>query len=458
MKTYDVTKKRILFLGINFKPELTGIGKYTGEMADWLVSHDYECNVVTSFPYYPDWKVQKPYRGLFYKKERDKRERLCIYRCPLYVPKQPSGLKRILQEMTFFFTSFFVICWLLFKPAHDRIFCMAPPFHLAFLAMFYRFFKGGKIIYHVQDLQIEAARDLKVIKVQAVFKLLFALEKFIMKRVDFISTISTGMRSKIETKIERKVLLFPNWVDTNSFYPLEDKAFLRSKWGFLPEEKLVLYSGSIGEKQGLESLITIADGLRNNTQIKFIICGNGPYKDKLMNLVTERILPNFLFLPLQPLSLFNELLNIADVHLILQKRNACDLVMPSKLSPILSVGGLALITAETDSSLCQLINQYAMGVVISCENEGLLGKAILHCCEQDYSAMNSNGRSYAEKFLNRDFVIEQMMLQVQAPDVKEEIAVIDEPPISYRPVQSTYVQHASANANAIDMSKLNQVK
>jgi colanic acid biosynthesis glycosyl transferase WcaI len=29
---------KILLYGINFAPELTGIGKYTGEMAAWLAS------------------------------------------------------------------------------------------------------------------------------------------------------------------------------------------------------------------------------------------------------------------------------------------------------------------------------------------------------------------------------------------------------------------------------------
>jgi colanic acid biosynthesis glycosyl transferase WcaI len=41
-------KKRILIIGINFSPEPTGIGKYTGEMALWLSENGYSCDVITS--------------------------------------------------------------------------------------------------------------------------------------------------------------------------------------------------------------------------------------------------------------------------------------------------------------------------------------------------------------------------------------------------------------------------
>jgi len=52
---------RILIHGINHFPELTGIGKYTGEMAEWLVSRGHEVRVVTAPPYYPEWRIADGY-------------------------------------------------------------------------------------------------------------------------------------------------------------------------------------------------------------------------------------------------------------------------------------------------------------------------------------------------------------------------------------------------------------
>lgn len=405
MKTED---KSILIIGINYSPELTGIGKYTGEMGEWLSANGYRCSIVTSFPYYPNWKVQPPYSGRFYKKEVRDGGRQVIYRCPLYVPKVPGGLKRIIHEASFFTAAFFTIFYLLFKPRHTHIFCIAPPFHLGFLALFYRFFKGGKLNYHIQDLQIEAARDLKVVKAGFVFKVLFAMERFIMKRVDSVSSISTGMLNKITLKSKHKPVFFPNWVDTDRFFPLEKRTELKSEWGFGPNDKIVLYSGSIGEKQGLDALVDIAVRCLQQPEIKFIICGTGPYKQKLEKLATDKGAINLTFFPLQPMDVFNSFLNLADVHLVLQKNEASDLVMPSKLTTILSAGGLVIATAVEGTSLYTDISSHKMGIIIPPEDNESLYEAILKACSGDHSPERANSRSYAENFLNKQAILERM--------------------------------------------------
>ena len=184
-------KKRILVLGINCLPELTGIGKYTGEMIQWLANDGHQVTMVTGFPYYPNWQVQQPYHGNFYKTEKLCNDNLTIHRCPLYVPKDPSGLKRLLHEANFFMSAGMMVFKLLFKRKQDLIFCIAPPFHLAILALMYRFIRGGKIVYHIQDLQIEAAKELNMLKHDWMFDALFGLESFILRKMNFVSTISS---------------------------------------------------------------------------------------------------------------------------------------------------------------------------------------------------------------------------------------------------------------------------
>ena len=348
---------------------------------------------------------QKPYSGNFYKKEVLKNGKLTLYRCPFYVPKNPGGLKRVMHEASFFLSAFFMIVRMLFKPGHDYIFCVAPPFHLGFLGLFYRFFKGGKLIYHIQDLQIEAARDLKVLKPEAVFKWMFRMERFILKNANYISSISAGMIKKITLKAEREIIFFPNWVNTDMFFPIPDRNLIKKEWGFKPDNQVVLYSGSIGEKQGLETLIDIAVKLRVNSRIQFLICGTGPYKQKLIELAKSAGADNMHFLPLQELDVFNRFLNMADVHLILQKANASDLMMPSKLNTILASGGLALATAEAGSSLYEVIKDHKMGMVIPPENAKELYEAILKCCTGNYSLQRINARIYAEQYLEKESIL-----------------------------------------------------
>ena len=60
---------KILIYGINYHPELTGIGKYTGELAEWLAKRGNKVKVVTAPPYYPKWKIDKEYSSYRYQIE-----------------------------------------------------------------------------------------------------------------------------------------------------------------------------------------------------------------------------------------------------------------------------------------------------------------------------------------------------------------------------------------------------
>ena len=269
------------------------------------------------------------------------------------------------------------------------------------------------MVYHIQDLQIEAARDLGVIKNQSLFAVMLKMEKFIMKRASYVSTISEGMLEKVALKTDKRILMFPNWVDVEEFHPINKRDELKKQWGFTPADKIVLYSGSIGEKQGLESLISIANDFQHHASIQFIICGNGPYRNKLQQMASDKKLFNISFLPLQPLHIFNEFLNMSDVHLVLQKKNACDLMMPSKLAGILSSGGLALVTAEQGSTLHKIIREHNMGVVINCEDESLLASTILACCSGDHQVRTLNARAYAMRELNREVILKRLFSELE---------------------------------------------
>lgn len=220
----------------------------------------------------------------------------------------------------------------------------------------------------------------------------------------------------MKDKSNKEVLFFPNWVDTNSFYPLTGTDALKKDFGFLPSDKIVLYSGAIGEKQGIESIIYSAEKLSYLKDVKFVICGSGPYKEKL-NLLKESLnLDNVIFMALQPHEKFNMFLNIADLHLVLQKSNAGDLVMPSKLSTILAVGGLALVTAHPDTSLYNYLSANNMGILIEPENQEVLTKAIEKAIHEDNLEIKKNARTYAVGYLSMDNILARYMQQVDGED------------------------------------------
>ncbi|MEO8110613.1 MAG: WcaI family glycosyltransferase [Ginsengibacter sp.] len=408
-------RKRILFIGGNFSPEPTGIGKYSGEMIDCLSAQGFECTVVTTFPYYPQWKVVAPYNkiSIWYKKEIDapadkSSENVTVIRCPHYIPKKPTGLKRIISDLSFFLSSSIIIFGLLFKKKHDFVITVAPPFALGFLGIIYKKIKGAKFLYHVQDLQIEAAQNLGIVKNKFLLKSLFSIEKCIFRNTDYLSSISEGMIKRIKDKANQEVLSLPNWVDIDKFFPIENKSKLKADFQFKEHDKIVLYSGAIGEKQGLEAILQSAKNLEADVDLKFVICGSGPYKQNLVHLKKQMNLHNVFFLPLQPSEKLNSLLNMADVHLVLQKDGASDLVMPSKLSTILAVGGVAIVTARPGSSLYSIIDSNNAGLLIEPESQSALDAAIKYAISTEHKEIEINARQYAEKNLSIHEILSEL--------------------------------------------------
>jgi colanic acid biosynthesis glycosyl transferase WcaI len=400
--------KRILLIGGNFYPELTGIGKYNGEMMQWLAEQGNTCTVITTYPYYPDWNIKAPYykKSFWFTKEYKTvnsfpNNPIKIYRCPHFVPANPTGLTRIISDVSFCVSATVMVFVLLFKKKYNYFITVSPPFLTGIYAIIYKKIRGGKFFYHIQDLQIDAAADLQMIKSPVLIKFLFSIEKFIMKHADMISSISEGMISRIKEKSSKSnITFFPNWVDTSLFYPLPEKDSLKEAFGFKPTDKIVLYSGAIGEKQGLEAIFYAAENLKNIPDLKFVICGSGPYKKKLEALKASLQIQNVTFMPLQPAESLNQFLNMADVHLVLQKANASDLVMPSKLTPILAVGGLAVITAPAQSSLYNIIHKYQIGILAEPENQTALTNAIHLALNQLNGSITDNARNYAKNFLS----------------------------------------------------------
>ncbi|RYY35304.1 MAG: colanic acid biosynthesis glycosyltransferase WcaI [Sphingobacteriaceae bacterium] len=395
---------RILVFGINYAPELTGIGKYTGEMCEWLAAEGHEVNMITAMPYYPEWSVHPSYKGKWWHTE--KMNGVNVHRCPLYVPKDVSAMKRIIHEFTFLLSS--LVYWLkfFFGKKQDVVMCIVPAFHLGFLSLLYSKIRGAKMIYHVQDLQVDAAKQLDLIKNKTFLNLLFKMEYFILKHSTYVSTISKGMLNKILQKgiPEAKTFMLYNWVDTQHIRPLPASESLRSRLGLTPADKVVVYSGNLGEKQGLEIIVEAATTLHD---VKFLIFGSGGGKEKLQELVKQSGVTNVSFYGFLPYAELPNLLATGDIHLVLQKSSAADLVMPSKLTSILAAGGCSIVTALPGTSLYDIIHENSMGLLIAPDSAALLTECIANAFNSDLDAIRANAREYARQNLDKDFILKR---------------------------------------------------
>ena len=409
----DKKLMRILIYGINYYPELTGIGKYTGEMASWFVQQGHDVSVFTAMPYYPEWKIHSSYKGkLWYKEIIDG---VKVYRCPFYVPKTVNSKKRIIHEFSFLSSSIFRWITVLFKKKYDLVITVAPPFHIGIFPYFYSRLRKTIIVNHIQDLQIDAAKDLNMLSNQKALDLMLKLEKFLFMRSDFVSTLTQGMKERILKKgiDENKIIMLPNWVDIDFIRPLSRKQSLREQFNIPTDDTVILYSGNMGKKQGLDLIINVAELYKCRFDIHFIMVGAGSEKDSLEKKAIDKGLLNMKFYPLQPYEKLPALLATADIHLVLQRKDASDLVMPSKLTGILAAGGCAIVTAVAGTSLYEDIRNHNMGILCDPESEEALKDAIDMILLEDTSIFKANARKYAEDYLNRDRILNSFFSQIE---------------------------------------------
>jgi colanic acid biosynthesis glycosyl transferase WcaI len=396
---------KILICGINYAPDLTGIGKYTGEMGSWLAKNGHSVDVITGMPYYPQWKVDAAYKKRWWHKEYI--EGVKVYRCPLYVPGKVSSLKRIIHEFSFVLSTLPIWIKKMFSKKYDVVISVSPPFHLGVLPLLYAKLRGTRIVTHIQDLQVDVAKELNMINNQRLLNTMFAMEKFILKGSSAVSTISKGLLNKIKDKgiLAANCLLFPNWVDETIIRPVTKEKSLRREFGLTNDDKVILYSGNLGEKQGLENIIEAAKSFREDVSVKFVIVGSGGGEVKLKEAVTEAGLTNILFHPLVSYEKLPALLAIADLHLVLQKKNAADLVMPSKLTSILAAGGCPLVTASEGSTLHKLIHKNQMGIVVEPDDHAMLARGIRFALDNSLEKFRNNARYYASRYLSKEVIL-----------------------------------------------------
>jgi colanic acid biosynthesis glycosyl transferase WcaI len=418
---------RILICGINYAPEMTGIGKYTGEMCNWLAANGHTVEVITAMPYYPQWEIDKNYKRKWWHKEYI--DGVKVYRCPLYVPKKISSAKRIIHEFSFVLSTLPVWIKKLFSKKYDVVVSVSPPFHLGAFPLLYSKLRRTKMITHIQDLQVDVAKDLKMINNKHLLNAMFGVEKFILKQSTAVSSISKGMLKKISEKgiAASSCILFPNWVDANVIYPLSKEHSLRAAYGIPQTDKVILYSGNLGEKQGLENIIEAAKSFRNDDSVKFVIVGTGGGEMKLKEMVKESGLTNIRFFPLVSYERLPNLLAIADLHLVLQKGNASDLVMPSKLTSILASGGCPLVTAHADSSLYKVIKKHDMGLVVEPDDPVALTEGIRYALNTDLNGYRTNARYYAANHLSKDVILrnwENSLLDLNNKVLEKDVSVV----------------------------------
>ena len=365
---------RVLIVGLNYAPEPVGIGPYTQGLAQALVEAGAEVSAAVAKPYYPQWRVSDAYAGGGWRHEMDGAVR--VTRCPIYVPAQPSGLKRVVHLASFMLSSLFPALRAALRRGEqpDLVFTVAPALLGVPTAWLAAKLAGAKLWIHVQDFEVEAALATGLMPADGLAaRLARWVENRLLQLGDRVSTISPQMCAKlIEKGVAReRVFEMRNWSDARFAADPAGAEAIRRDWG-LSGKVVALYSGNIARKQGIEILVEAAHLLRTRDDIALVICGEGPNRAELERLAAG--LGNVQLHDLQPAERMGAMLTMADLHLLPQIAGAADLVLPSKLTNMLASGRPVVATTEPGTGLYTEVD--GCGVVTAPGDAAALARAI----------------------------------------------------------------------------------
>ena len=399
---------RLLIHGMNYAPELLGIGRYTGELGTYLAARAHQVTVLTAAPYYPQWRVQEDYRP-----QRWRREWLDgveVLRAPQYVPARVSGLGRLLQECSFDASCLYWWSTCLLERPWDAMVAVCPPMTSGLVPGLLARRLAVPLVIHVQDLQLDAARELGILRQPLLLAGLTWLELHLFRQARAVTTISRSMAARLAAKgvPPARLQVLPNWADLDKVRPGPRLNALRRELG-LTSETVVLYAGNLGEKQGLEVILEAAALTRGKPSIRYLVAGEGAARDRIKLRAQDLGLDNLTFLPLQSNSRLPLLLAAADLHLVVQRQKAADLVMPSKLTNIMAAGRPFIATAGEGTELARVTTESRAGLVVPPEDGRALAQAVLGLAG-DPGARKKMGvlaRRYAEAFWDRERILRQ---------------------------------------------------
>lgn len=391
---------RILFLTQYYPPEVGAPQNRLHELALRLKSKGAEVEVLTAMPNYPKMEIEESYRGGKIKEEYI--DGIKVYRSGIFVSKSSSIIHRLLNYFSFVFTSYFKGRKLV---NYDFLLVESPPLFLGYSAMGLAKKLKAKLIFNVSDLWPESAEKLDLVSNKYLLKLAYDLEKKCYNKAKLVTGQTQGIVDDIKGRFPSKdVFWLPNGVDLEYYNPNQIKSDFRLKNGFEASDLLFFYGGIIGHAQGLEVILEAANQLKAYPNIKFIIQGAGPEKERLLVLKEKLKLDNVFFFNAVNKNEMPSILKGVDVALVpLKKLELFTGAIPSKIFEALAMEKALLLGVDGEAKK-HFIDKADSGYFFEPENvKDLVDKIVkLEQNPEELKRKGQKGRAYVNEYFNRN--------------------------------------------------------
>ena len=272
-----------------------------------------------------------------------------------------SAFKRIFTWAIFTIHSFFYVLFAGRKK--ELIIITSPPF-IVFTGWFFKMIRGQKYHLIIWDLYPDVLVNFGVLKeTSLITKAWKKMNKKCFDKATSIFTIGIHLSDAIKKYTTCEPQIIQNWANTDFIKPLPRSENPFAKKYQLENKLVVMYSGNMGMTHDIESIVNTAEILKDNSQIQFLIIGEGAKKAKISRIIEEKKLKNILLLPYQEKEMLPFSLTAADIGIVTLSEGAESVSVPSKTYYTLASGAAILALASIESELALLIKKYNCGII-----------------------------------------------------------------------------------------------
>ena len=389
-------KLRLIVLCPHFEPDMAPTGVVMTRIVHELAARGHELHVVTSLPWYRKHQVETGWAGALWRIEKTTWG--SISRVQPFAGQTKSNLVR--RAVGFILFSYFVGLRALFAGGFwrraDGVLAMSPPLTLGLIGWHTKLFRGGKLVFNIQDVFPDAAFETGAISNQRVIAAASWLERVSYRRSDSVVLLSDDLANNVQRKLDQKfhkrIRVIPNFVDTQAIVPMSRLTNYRRELG-VDESLVVMYAGNVGFSQSLELMIEAARVLPN---VIFVINGEGAARKSLE--AKAHALSNVKFGDYQDASRLSEVLATGDLHVVPLRRGLGSVSVPSKTYSILAAGRPICAAIDLDTEVPRILAAANAGVCVEPDNQAAFVSAIAAMISDRKSLeeMGASGRKWVE--------------------------------------------------------------
>ncbi|MDA7926712.1 glycosyltransferase family 4 protein [Verrucomicrobiales bacterium] len=403
---------KVLILSQYFWPESFQIN----EIAKTLQEKGVEVEVLTGKPNYPQGEIYEGYRagGCV----REDHDNIPINRIPL-LPRRSGGLGLILNYLSFVVTGLLIAPWVLRGKKFDAIFVYGvSPILQAIPALFLGRLKKCPVLLWVQDLWPESLSATGYVKNESVLKCVEYVVRFIYNHTDLLLVQSRGFEETVgKLASNTEVIYHPNSVDRIFSHPQESEA---PEIEGLGEGFSVLFAGNMGAAQGLGVVVAAAEILKDYSEIRFVVVGDGSCREELIETSHSLGLSNVHAPGRFPVDMMPAFMDRASALMVsLVDRPIFSLTVPNKVQAYLAVG--KPIIASLNGEGARIVEEAKAGLSTPAEDAAALADAVLKLykmSESDRNELGENGRKYYEAHFDHDKLVDDLIGHFEAESAK----------------------------------------